>query len=179
MFNVWSFLCLSALRLPSCSVLLFLLFFCFTHGETGVSPVSSSVCVCVCFRMASQQPAPSRVCSLQLCRHSVTLHFLGIKDVAQRWNADPNQQLYFSLLLTLLLSLAPLALSEQKMKTLAQRRQSAPSLVISKALTRSRSTSRWEGTFLKSFSLPKKASVKFKVFFLADLVDTAQIYTDF
>ncbi|KAF6717021.1 Rho GTPase-activating protein 20 [Oryzias melastigma] len=32
--------------------------------------------------------------------------------------------------------------SKKKMKTLAQRRQSAPSLVISKALTRSRSTSR-------------------------------------
>ncbi|XP_077474005.1 rho GTPase-activating protein 20-like isoform X1 [Stigmatopora argus] len=37
---------------------------------------------------------------------------------------------------------APLPDSKKKMKTLAQRRQSAPSLVISKALTRSKSTSR-------------------------------------
>ncbi|XP_077392522.1 rho GTPase-activating protein 20 isoform X1 [Festucalex cinctus] len=37
---------------------------------------------------------------------------------------------------------APLPDNKKKMKTLAQRRQSAPSLVISKALTRSRSTSR-------------------------------------
>ncbi|KAM9851024.1 rho GTPase-activating protein 20-like [Aulostomus maculatus] len=39
-------------------------------------------------------------------------------------------------------SKAPLPDNKKKMKTLAQRRQSAPSLIISKALTRSRSTSR-------------------------------------
>nr|XP_020474566.1 rho GTPase-activating protein 20-like isoform X2 [Monopterus albus] len=40
------------------------------------------------------------------------------------------------------MSVQELCLISRKMKTLAQRRQSAPSLVISKALTRSRSTSR-------------------------------------
>ncbi|MEQ2221131.1 hypothetical protein ILYODFUR_012547 [Ilyodon furcidens] len=41
--------------------------------------------------------------------------------------------------------------NKKKMKTLAQRRQSAPSLVISKALTRSRSASRYVHTLLPMF----------------------------
>ncbi|GAA6219154.1 rho GTPase-activating protein 20-like [Lates japonicus] len=45
--------------------------------------------------------------------------------------------------------------NKKKMKTLAQRRQSAPSLVISKALTRSRSTSRYELRHMQPSSMRK------------------------
>lgn len=119
-------------------------FFCFsqrhTHGETGVLPVSSSLCVCVCVSgWQANSPEQFAPCS-SAGRPSPSSP--QTEDVARRWNADPNPWLESALLLTFPSSPSPLALSQQKMKTLAQRRQSAPSLVISKALTRSRSTSR-------------------------------------
>lgn len=47
------------------------------------------------------------------------------------------------------------SLSNQKMKSLAQRRQSAPSLIFVKALNRSRSVSRWVSEFCWQFLSPK------------------------
>lgn len=85
LFNVWYFSVtqLSVFRLVQSCFSFFFASLRDTHTHTrrdwsfAFSPVCA--CVCVCFRIARQQPALSSVRSLQLCKHSVTLLFLGIR----------------------------------------------------------------------------------------------------
>lgn len=68
------------------------------------------------------------------------------------------------------------SLSNQKMKSLAQRRQSAPSLIFVKALSRSRSASRWVSDFCWLYCFPVSQPKTWNVF---QLLSTPGCWTQF